>query len=679
MERIFNPFAESNLTEQIAPDDFVKIFSPMILEQADALFRHGNVILAGTPGTGKSMLLALLKPETRIAYFKAGIEFPISQGKFISAGIHMIRAGAQDFGHRLAIGEIAGEKEIDLTLFFADFFNYYLVYDLLKGLEIYLDEDLHPLHANIGLNISREKLDATAKEIAASRCWFGYLEEPDNYRALLSALDARLTAYKSYFNFNIDALPENIRKTKTTIGEPIAAVASILRSEKLIDADTSVFIRVDQVEELYHIESKYGLGSNYRQIINKALAMRDNRISYRIGMRHYALEAETRVFGSGSKLEEERDFSIVDLDSVLKRTENQRNWNFPKLASDVFRRRLQTAGYFVKKAEDPVRTVFGAPLSREVLAERYGGSSINRVLDDEKDWPDAWKQYLLVLAEKDLLSAKLGEAWARQKGKADVITNIPSGVPPWETKKWWKKERKEHALMFIASKANQRLIWSGDMDIYELSGGNVMVFITLCRHIWQAWLRSDDKSLSTTSLPSINPNIQATGVYDASRSWFEKVIPQGFNGNSRQKIVRELGEWFSKKLHADKAMSYPGHNGISITQEEFGMDDEIIKRLKLGVGFGDLVSSEHRTRLNDKRLRRKWYLAPVLSPYFRIPHIHTKEPIYTSLRDLRKILSVDSDVQAESQPLASLAKSSKREAQEKISTSQLGLFEKTNK
>lgn len=667
-----NPFAESNLTEHIAAEDFVSIFSPVILEHAAALFSQGNVILAGTPGTGKSMLLALIKPETRIAYFRAGQDFPVQEGqrKFISAGINLTRAGAQDFGHRLSVGNVIGEEPLDLTLFFADFFNYYLVYDLLVNLRTYLDDELSPLQKEKGLRITQQSLDKVSAKIGSASCWFGYLDNTTGFDALLKSIENRLTAYRSYFNFNTKELAQSIRESKTAVGEPIAKVASILRDERLIDPDTAVFVRVDQVEELYHLEAQHRLGESYRQILNKALAMRDKRVSYRLGMRHYALEADMHVFGTGSKLEEERDFFIVDLDDVLKRSENKKGWRFPLLANDIFARRLRSAGYLVPNDKSAVKDVFGAPASRDALARQYAGKAVERLLDFEEVWPNAWRSYLTKLASENPLSAKQGEAWARQRGKESVTTNIPGDVPPWEesSKRWWKKERNEHALLMIASKSGQRLIWSGDMDLYELSSGNVLNFITLCRHIWQAWLRSDAQVDRGRRLPQIEQTAQATGIFDASRSWFEKVIPQGFNGHSRQANVRVLGEWFAKRMIADKAMSNPGHNGFSVTREDFESDEIVAEWLKLATGFGDLVSAPHTTKLKDRKIRIKWYLAPILSPYFRIPHIHTKEPIYTSTTELRKLLSL------EALPVGVSSRQSRPERSNEASNMQLSLF-----
>ena len=94
MNTRINPFHENYITETTTPENFVKLFSPLHLsETLDilALFQPGNVILTGVQGTGKSMLLALLRPEIRIAYENQSVDFPIPDEykRFIGAGIHL--------------------------------------------------------------------------------------------------------------------------------------------------------------------------------------------------------------------------------------------------------------------------------------------------------------------------------------------------------------------------------------------------------------------------------------------------------------------------------------------------------------------------------------------------------------------------------------------------------------
>ncbi|RZJ78267.1 MAG: hypothetical protein EOO47_14345 [Flavobacterium sp.] len=57
-----NPFHELYVGESVGPDKFVGLFSNVIVEHALSLFQPGHVVLKGLPGSGKSMLLNLLKP-----------------------------------------------------------------------------------------------------------------------------------------------------------------------------------------------------------------------------------------------------------------------------------------------------------------------------------------------------------------------------------------------------------------------------------------------------------------------------------------------------------------------------------------------------------------------------------------------------------------------------------------
>jgi len=96
MDQRSNPFNELYVSETVGPGAFVQIFSAKLLHNASALYLPGNVVLKGMQGSGKSMLLTLLKPEVRVAYAEARSKFPLSgaQSRFISAGINLTRSGA---------------------------------------------------------------------------------------------------------------------------------------------------------------------------------------------------------------------------------------------------------------------------------------------------------------------------------------------------------------------------------------------------------------------------------------------------------------------------------------------------------------------------------------------------------------------------------------------------------
>jgi len=127
MRSAVNPFLQVDVTEGIQPERFVRIFSPLLVADTEALFRPGNVVLMGIQGTGKTALLNLLKPEVQIAYFQTedgANPFPVPMDcrRFISGGINLIRSGAIDFGQRAIPSDTSKNLE-RIPSYFADFLN----------------------------------------------------------------------------------------------------------------------------------------------------------------------------------------------------------------------------------------------------------------------------------------------------------------------------------------------------------------------------------------------------------------------------------------------------------------------------------------------------------------------------------------------------------------------------
>lgn len=211
MRAPINPFHENYITETTSPADFVEVFSPLHLsETLDtlALFQPGNVVLIGIQGTGKSMLLSLLKPEMRIAYAqKTGAQFPVPApfSQFVGAGINLTRSGILDFGQR-SIKPPLGDEEAQLPIYFGDFLNYWIVRDMIQSVKRLLAPDAAVVAQELGLNSAAERLDDFAVRLAARDCWFGYLENVSNLASLEKSLTRRITTYRGFLNYN-SAIP----------------------------------------------------------------------------------------------------------------------------------------------------------------------------------------------------------------------------------------------------------------------------------------------------------------------------------------------------------------------------------------------------------------------------------------------------------------------------------------
>ncbi|PCE63028.1 ORC-CDC6 family AAA ATPase [Sediminicola luteus] len=630
MENRRNPFHEIYLTESIGSENFVQLFSPYLVDNALALFEPGHVILKGLPGTGKSMLLSLLKPTIRKAYYINNKEFPVPSNlnKFIGAGINLRRSGVSDFGQR-PINVQKGFEES--PYYFADYLNYWIVLDIIDSIELLGDKN-YELGKEIGIDLNESKLEVFTKELCLDPCWNGFLDDVSTFLGLKQKLDSRIRTYRNFLNYNIDALPVEIQSTKTVIGYPMTVVSKLLRFCKIISETTEVFVRIDQYEELAWLEGMsektYKL---YQQMIHKLLAMRDTSVSYRLGTRHFAWNENGLIFGTSARLEKGRNYIDISIDALLKRKENRRTWIFPDFAEDILTRRIKLSGIDLPRNKKLLLEIFGRSGKPEDVAKLYLKTNRYKALKLNSEWPSQWNSFLKKLASENPLGARLGEAWVRQRGKhkKEVMYNIPVELPyPWE-KKWWKKERLSQALIQIASRNNQQLIWYGREDILSLSGSNILAFLQICRSIWDVWIRDTQNDKDFTDLVSFDREIQTIGIIEASNAWHENISMEK-GGKQRKLFISFLGSFFHKTLVEDLAMSNPGHYGFSLDVEELEKETELKKFLNEATDYGDLYDAPHTSKLKDKRERIKWYLNPILSPKFRLPSGHTKEPIYTT-------------------------------------------------
>lgn len=633
-----NPFQVLYVTDSPDPRLFVELFSNLPIQFAQPVFQIGNVVLKGTQGSGKSMLLNLLKPEIRLAFAKSSVDFPIASDlrQFVGAGINLTLSGALDIGQRPLSGNPEDDEKV-FPLYFADFLNYFIVRDLLCSIELMAKNPIE-----FDKLVSQTSLDRFAGSLAAQNCWFGSLSDCSTFKELCEAIDERIAVYRSFHQFNRD-LPHEFHESKTNIGEPIACTEEILKQEGVIKRDTPIFVRIDQVERLLGSDVlRPRLGEQYRRIINKALSKRDSRVSYRIGTRPYAWDDDLHIYGRSDKLEHMRDFRIVDLDDKMRRKENRQTWLFPDFASDAFRRRLIHAGLQVENLNEPIEKVFGQTPNAQSSAAGYAiNRAAEKVLKIEDDWPEDWKQFLSDLFQTDSFEATLAAAWARQRGQSGPAGLRLKQPPPRSKRPWnrsiWRKERARQCIMQIAARCSQRLKWSGKDAILSLSTPNISVFLSVCHEIWDAFLRSERRRPFSERIDplrnGIHADIQSVGIHTASRDWYRKISEQP-DGHDRQRFVDVLGRFFRSKLLRDDAMSYPGHNGFSLTMEEIGECPQLATFLHNAADYGDLYEAEHTTKQRNKKLRRKWYLSPILSAFFQIPEAHPKEPYYTKINEV---------------------------------------------
>lgn len=633
-----NPFYELYLADRTSASDYVSFFSPILIPHVHQLFLPGNVVVVGMQGSGKSMLLALLRHETRLKYAKAGHEFPIPSElrNFMCCSVNLTHSNSTDFGNR----RWSDTDPIEVELLFGDFVNALLVFDLARVITSYQNAP-DAIRKEVGLRAKANDLDEFARAASKSSSLKEWLGPANNLTDMQNSLDSRVQEYRAFLHHRRRTLPDKILSTRIALGDPIAECAGLLTSMGLISNQTNVFVDIDQYEELANIKSSEGTIQkvDYRSVINRALSRRDSRISYRIGSRQHSWRSHGNIMGSLGKLENERDYKYVDLDILLKRRENSSTYIFPSFAEDVFRRRMKVAGVAPKK-NISIDQVYGVGLSPVEKARSYNTGDSTRCVKLEKGWSKETKERLLDLARKDPLSARLGEAWIRQKGELNLDVN--DSALPWMHKPYWRKERNELALLQIASSNQQRATYFGEDDICDLSNGNILVFISINHHIWDVFLRYEALriGLEKEIIPKIGPEIQTIGVYNSSEDWMNKLKEETGRSAERRNFVKEIGRVLGELAFSDRAMSYPGAIGFSLREDalyEFPALREFLGELS---DYGNLVESSHTTKERNRAARVKWYVSPILCPSLHLPFIRTKEPYYAKVSEVLSWLHV---------------------------------------
>ncbi len=629
-----NPFFEVYVGDRLTSSEFVGIFSPFLVEHAQALFLPGNVVVKGIQGSGKSMLLTLLKADVRREYGRAMAQFPVqgATGDFIGAGINLAHCNAMDFGYR----RLTDDPE-ENALLFADFVNHQILLDLFDSLRKLANPDRTIKHyPTVSLDPARTN-DFT-KHIRDHPVFQGSLSGCQTIEEVEARMRHRINAYVRYLHRNDRQLDEGIRTTKTDMGTPISTIVAELKRAGIITEKVPVFIHVDQYEELANISAPDQRTPDYRAVINRALARRDSAISYRIGTRGHAWRNHGRILGSTARLEEERDYKFVDLDLLLKRSENPKTYIFPRFVADVFARRLRHVGLASDDAQGDklLSSIFGDGIAPQEKARRYGGRNPGRAVKVDPDWPEPFSAALREMVDRDPLDARLLEARALQRIDrtapratrllpAELTMDIRDDVE----REWWRKERVELALVQIAGRCQERPIWSGKSEVIELSGGNILTFLNICQNIWDTNTQLGRRSRDT-GLTRIDDDLQAIGILKASEYWLRKILRETGRSGDRSRFVQLLGTFLARRLHADRQMSNPGHNGFSVPDDELAAPAFVFVQDLLWemVDYGSLVASSHITKEKDRLPRTKFYLNPVLCPHFRIHYKRLKEPIY---------------------------------------------------
>lgn len=161
--------------------------------------------------------------------------------------------------------------------------------------------------------------------------------------------------------------------------------------------------------------------------------------------------------------------------------------------------------------------------------------------------------------------------------------------------------------------------------------------MSICQHIWDVLIRmqktEESKKASLDIQLPIDIDIQKLGIISASSLWFNK-ISELRGGHDRQRFLEYLGRFMRIKLLDDKSMSYPGHNGFSLTCQDLLEYPDVEEFIQDMVDYGVLIEVEHTSKKRTDPPRKKWYPNPVYCPYLRIYEARIKEPYYAKIAEV---------------------------------------------
>ncbi len=638
--RIRNPFHDPLVTELIEePTLYHEMFSERVLVgETLEVFQPSNVVLVGSQGSGKSMILNLVRYSVLSEFISATGKLPSPLEHltpFFGISINLVRANVHGFGRRSISRAMTGGKNESLeATCAADFLSHYLFREFLIGLEFLFGKEGCHLRNWMSVDKKRIKLSKLVRTMATWDCWFGYYVECDSLKALRNKCEKRLLIWRSFLNTNIDKIPEDIWKSKSTIGDPLHAMGNLLNSIGSGRDRLPLFVVIDQYEELITLNPAFG--GALQRMINTLIKARDPVVFYKIGTRTYMWGKELRILESESRIEVQRDYVIINLADVLMRNEDSGGWLFPDFVKDVTYKRVKCRYKRIRK-RNIIKEMLGK-WSPDEEAELYFGENKERRLNVLRRVSEPIREKILSLCGESAstLQLRLAAAWALQKlqkgiMEREILEQLEGH--PWNHP-WWKKERVEVALLQIASIANQRKLYYGWDTVLYLSGANISAFLLLCSEIWDTATRMDINPLEERPLP---PNVQTEGIFDASRKWRNRDRDEHRGGQERYGVLSRLGTGIHNKLITDLAISNPGHSGWSLKETGLYSSEKGQKVAELfhnAVCWAIFEERPHTSKLREAVTRRKWYLHPLLSPAFAIPYKRVKEPLYVSIDDV---------------------------------------------
>jgi hypothetical protein len=388
-------------------------------------------------------------------------------------------------------------------------------------------------------------------------------------------------------------------------------------------------------------------GTTLQRVVNTLIKARDPVVFCKLGARTHDWGRELRVWGAESKIELQRDYVLIDLNDALMRNENTGRTTFSDLAADVAVKRLREEGGYSMEREG-VAELFGVERPEDEAWSYFAKDKSKKVLACG-DIPIAFVEELQKSCGPNVspLELRLASAWVLQRvGRGHSSSRIcrEMRAKPWLSSSW-KKERIQAALFQIASIARSKKRYCGWTTIVDLAGANIAAFLLLVSEVWDTAIKFGHVPIEAPSIPNRIPHeVQEDGIRAASYKWAQRDRLETTGGRRRYGILSRLGPAIHDAVVEDQALSNPGHTGFSLREIDIDKDPRVSEMLRSGVSWAILEERHHTSKNEGDTTRRKFYLHPLLSPTFDVPHKRVKEPLYISLQQAIEWFTTDNAI-----------------------------------